>query len=156
MSKCANPTLGQELRYRASDLTGVDLAQPSAAGTLNNWKERGLELLEISQYTVLYALAVIFFASLIDKAFPEYDASMDSAAIAGLVVAQLVVIAIAVYFIRRLVRMIPFVGFKAYDCYNPEAAPENVDIIVGVLLMTVQPQLLAKVQHVGRAISAAL
>lgn len=75
-------------------------------------RERLLKLLEIAQYSIIYAILGAFFSSLIDhlfKKFLPYDENASTTWILFQITFQCVIISLTVYYLRKITHIFPFV-----------------------------------------------
>ena len=99
-------------------------------------------LLNIIQYTILSIIPIVIVLKLIKTYMPEADEDNGSLVIFVEVVAQLLVMFFALYFIHRIVTYIPTYSGKLYDAFNMS----SIIPVVLLLALTMQSKLSEKVQ----------
>ena len=99
-------------------------------------------LLNIIQYTVLSIIPIIIVLKLIKTYIPDADEDNGSLVIFVEVIAQLLVMFFALYFIHRIVSYIPTYSEKAYEAFSMT----NIIPVVLFLALTMQSKLSDKVQ----------
>ena len=99
-------------------------------------------LLNIIQYTVLSIIPIIIVLKLIKTYIPDADEENGSLVIFMEVIAQLLVMFFALYFIHRIVSYIPTYSEKAYEAVSMT----NIIPVVLFLALTMQSKLSDKVQ----------
>ena len=72
-------------------------------------KTQLLKLLELSQYTVVYTLLILPIGRVLNNYLPELDKSKTNIRILLEIVIQMIVIVLTMYFIRRVVKRLPFI-----------------------------------------------
>jgi len=99
-------------------------------------------LLNIIQYTVLSIIPIIIVLKLIKTYIPDADEDNGSLVIFVEVIAQLLVMFFALYFIHRIVSYVPTYSEKAYEAFSMT----NIIPVVLFLALTMQSKLSDKVQ----------
>ena len=99
-------------------------------------------LLNIIQYTVISIIPIVIVLKLIKTYMPEADEDNGSLVIFVEVIAQLLVMFFALYFIHRIVTYIPTYSGKLYDAFNMS----SIIPVVLLLALTMQSKLSEKVQ----------
>ena len=99
-------------------------------------------LLNIIQYTVLSIIPIIIVLKLIKTYIPDADEDNGSLVIFVEVIAQLLVMFFALYFIHRIVSYIPTYSEKVYEAFSMT----NIIPVVLFIALTMQSKLSDKVQ----------
>ena len=114
---------------------------------------RLLRLCEISQYTILYALITLLIAPRLDKLFLKLDKKKSSFNLFIEVIFQLTVVSVLIFYIRKLVKIIPPVGSLITPIYKIGTTTEyNGGIIIGLVLVHSQSNLTAKINELMKRI----
>jgi len=133
------PSLNKYLQERWSKLVGFD-------------KIRGLKILEMSQYTIVYFIAVYVSAQYIDSIFPKFNEFENKGfwRILLEVIGQLVVNVISIFYIRKIVKLVPFIFYNNKD-YVPGFVDEaQGEIIVNFVYVALQTELMKKLDYLRR------
>ena len=99
-------------------------------------------LLNIIQYTLLTIIPIVIILKLIKSYMPEADEENGSLVIFVEVIAQLLVMFFALYFIHRIVAYIPTYSGKVYEAFS---ITTTIPVIL-LLALTMQSKLSEKVQ----------
>jgi hypothetical protein len=99
-------------------------------------------LLNIIQYTLLTIIPIVIILKLIKSYMPEADEDNGSLVIFVEVIAQLLVMFFALYFIHRIVAYIPTYSGKVYEAFS---ITTTIPVIL-LLALTMQSKLSEKVQ----------
>jgi hypothetical protein len=99
-------------------------------------------LLNIIQYTVLAIIPIVIVLKLIKTYIPEADEDNGSLVIFVEVVAQLILMFFALYFIHRIITYVPTYSGKMYEAFSMT----NIIPVVLLLALTMQSKLSEKVQ----------
>lgn len=99
-------------------------------------------LLNIIQYTVLAIIPIVIVLKLIKTYIPEADEDNGSLVIFVEVVAQLILMFFALYFIHRIITYVPTYSGKMYEV----CSMTNIIPVVLLLALTMQSKLSEKVQ----------
>jgi hypothetical protein len=112
------------------------------------------ELLETAQFTIMYGLVAFFCGTYINKLFPKFDSSKPSWQILLEILAETVVLSICVFYIRKLVKIIPFIAyFPGKSRYIPYMSAEfEGEIALAVIFVSLQTNLLEKIQELSKRI----
>ena len=107
-------------------------------------KVRGHHILEILEYSLLYAVVAGLAALGIEKIFPSPDEQKSSQRIVVEVLLQCMLSAVAVYYIRKVVKIVPYI-FETSADYNPHDVMEyNGEIMIAIVFIGFQKNLLTK------------
>lgn len=114
---------------------------------------RLLRVCEISQYTILYAFVALFIAPRLDKLFPSFDKKKSSFELFIEVIFQLTMVSILIFYIRKIVKIIPPIGSILTPMYKIGTTSEyNGGIIIGLVLVHSQHNLSVKIEELMKRI----
>lgn len=114
---------------------------------------RLLRVCEISQYTILYAFVTLFIAPRLDKLFPSFDKKKSSFELFIEVIFQLTMVSILIFYIRKIVKIIPPIGSILTPMYKIGTTSEyNGGIIIGLVLVHSQYNLSVKIEELMKRI----
>jgi len=114
---------------------------------------RLLRVCEISQYTILYAFVTLFIAPRLDKLFPSFDKKKSSFELFIEVIFQLTMVSILIFYIRKIVKIIPPIGSILTPMYKIGTTSEyNGGIIIGLVLVHSQHNLSVKIEELMKRI----
>ena len=117
---------------------------------------RILRLCEISQYTILYAFVTLLIAPRLDKLFPTFDKKKSSLELLIEIIIQLTVVSIIIFYIRKIVKIIPPIGSILSSMYKIGTTSEyNGGIIIGLVLVHSQYNLSTKLEELKKRIEKA-
>ena len=109
---------------------------------------RLLRLEEVIQYTILYTIITIVISPLIDQIFPELDKTKSKATIMVEIVIQLIFISIVIFYIKKIVKIIPPLGLLVNSNYKTGTTSEyNGGIVMGLILVHSQEKLPQKILY---------
>jgi len=106
------------------------------------------ELLELIQYNVIYCISAFIGGFSINAIFPDYNETVGIGRLSLEIIAELLVLVIVVFYIRRFVKLIPFLfhvtgtgpnGFKPYLSTEYQG-----EIALGIIFVGVQFRLIRK------------
>ena len=109
-------------------------------------KKRFYELLGIVQYTILYIIFSMIFAHLIDVIFfdPYKDIKEENLQKLFIdVILQIILCVIAVFYIKKIVRLFPFFLNKKYN-----VSEYNDEIVISFVFIASQYNLLKKIEYI--------
>jgi hypothetical protein len=110
---------------------------------------RAMQLLEITQYGFLYILVSFFIGSFVDTFFSLPDEKAPTDRMLFEVILQSLLFVISVFYIRKLVKLIPIViSMKGYNAY--ETSEYGGEMIIAVVLVATQFGLLKKIDILSR------
>lgn len=119
---------------------------------------RLMEIFEILQYGTLY-LGFTFFAGVgLDYLFPKYDKEKATRTILAEVVLQCLLLILSAFFVRKLVKLVPFLFVVNFDLdgdgkvpfYRPYESTEYMgEMMMSVIFISVQLNLLRKVNELS-------
>lgn len=112
------------------------------------------ELLETAQYTIIYGLVGFFCGTYINDIFPKFDRTKQTWEILLEILAETVAISICIFYIRKLVKIIPFiVHLPGKSRYIPYLSTEfEGEIALSVIFVTLQTNLLEKIRELSKRI----
>ena len=115
-------------------------------------KIRALKLLEIIQYAVLYVFVALGFGIAIDKLFPVPDDNKSTSYLLLEIFGQCILSAIAVFYMRKIVKLFPFI-FEHIAGYKAHTVEEyNGEIIIALIFVGVQDNLIKKLDMLRKKI----
>ena len=112
------------------------------------------EILETAQYTIIYGLVGFFCGTYINDIFPKFDRTKQTWEILLEILAETVAISICIFYIRKLVKIIPFiVHLPGKSRYIPYLSAEfEGEIALSVIFVTLQTNLLEKIRELSKRI----
>lgn len=103
------------------------------------------QLLEILQYSVLYAFVAGIAGLLLERIFPEPDRSKSNYQILIEVLLQCMMSALAVFYVRKIVKVFPFI-LEEGKYYKTHVVDEyNGEIMIAIVFVGIQKNLLTKI-----------
>lgn len=103
------------------------------------------QLLEILQYSVLYAFVAGLAGLLLERIFPEPDRSKSNYQILIEVLLQCMLSALSVFYIRKIVKVVPFI-LEDSKYYKTHGVDEyNGEIMIAIVFVGIQKNLLTKI-----------
>lgn len=109
-------------------------------------KVRGHHILEIIEYSLAYAIVAGLAALSIEKIFPAPDEKKSTNKILVEVLLQCILSAVAVFYIRKIVKVLPYI-FENSASYNPHDVMEyNGEIMIAIVFVGFQKNLLTKLE----------
>ena len=72
-------------------------------------KTQLLKILELTQYTIIYTLLILPIGRVLNTYFPELDKRKTNIRILLEIIIQMIIIVLTMYFIRRIVKRLPFI-----------------------------------------------
>jgi len=122
---------------------------------------RVMQIMENIQYGLIYFLLGFAFGTLIDSAFPQFDEKVPVENTVIQVILQAVAVIIAVFYIKKIAKLIPFMFVLNWDLdgdghvntYKPYRAMEyNGNITIGLVLLASQFNFIKKIDLISREI----
>ena len=118
-------------------------------------KNKVLNILELIQYTLLYTIICLYVGSIIDSWF--FHASLEKESNVNLIVyitLHMITSIIAIYFIRKFVKIIPFIGegIAGYTAHCNLFEFEG-ELTIGLIFIATQRNLLVNVQELYNRIN---
>jgi hypothetical protein len=120
---------------------------------------RIMELLESLQFGIGY-LVIGFLAGItLDYIFPRYDETKNPWTVLGEVTAQCICLILVTYYVRKIVKIMPFMFVMNWDLdgdgkvpkYRPyESTEYSGEIMIAVILIGTQINLIKKIDLVSR------
>ena len=109
---------------------------------------RVLRILEMGQYTCLYSIVTILLAVKIDDLFPVYDKTKSTTQLLKEVFAHMLFLSVSIFYIKKLVKVVPPIGFLINPNYKVGSTSEyQGDIIFAIILIATQDRLNKKIIH---------
>lgn len=113
---------------------------------------RKLKLLEIVQYAFLYAIITLLFSTTIEYLAPEPNENENILVLLIEIFVQCTVVAISVFYIRKIVKLIPFLYYK-YKKYQPYLTSEyHGEIVISLVFLNTQIKLIKKIKILEKKI----
>jgi hypothetical protein len=116
-------------------------------------KIRMHKLLYVTQYSMLYVFVGVLLGSLTDYLFPPYDPEKEPLDIVKELALQTVVIALAIFYSRKLVKIVPYLFNFDNSFSNSHARniPEfQGSIVLALVFVATQTSYLKKLQHLSK------
>lgn len=107
------------------------------------------ELLEISQYSFIYVMAAFVVGGAMNLIFPEFNEATPTGRLAVEVIAELMVITIAIFYLRKFAKIVPFLfqvhvpGAKEYVPYR--TTEYQGEIALSIIFVGLQFRLIKKI-----------
>ena len=107
------------------------------------------KILEMIQYTTLYAIFCLPMGVLFDKIFYKYNKNLSIQYQILQVLIQVVICSITIFYIKKIVKLIPLL-FKYPKHYIPYTTDPYVfgGIIIGIVFLKFQSNLYKKLTHI--------
>ena len=114
-------------------------------------KNRLMQVLELIQYSFLYFFVAFVTGTMMDNIFPDYDPKETSTQIIVEVLTQSILTIIVAFYIRKLVKIIPFAFVIKGSKFIPGLTSEyHGDMMIGaIVFVSVQVNLLRKINELG-------
>lgn len=116
---------------------------------------RIMQILELFQYSVIYFFVAFIFGTGLDFLFPDYDDAKSTGKIMGEVLIQAILIILGAFYIKKLVKLVPFIFYLNIDLdgdgkvqrYKPYKTTEyHGEMMIGaIVFIAVQINFLRKV-----------
>ena len=116
------------------------------------------KILQIIQYSILYLIVGGIFGTFINSIFSEFNPEKKTHVIIQEVVLQIILISFSVYYIRKIVKIVPYAGLfdkqNINNSYNDTIEITNSTTSVGeimliLVLVATQQNLLTKIQYIA-------
>lgn len=120
---------------------------------------RVMELLETIQFGIGYLVVGFCAGTLLDYSFPHYKEDIETRELFLEVLLQGVLLAVAVFYVRKIVKIMPFLfvlqtdinGDGKIDAYHPYQASEySGEVMIAVVLLGAQFNLIKKLDLLSR------
>ena len=108
------------------------------------------KITEILFYSILYVLFSIYVGILINSMFPAFDDKKNDLAILLEVLLQSSVTAIAVFYIRRFVNLIPFPILFGDKTAPTEAVTFTGEVMFSVVFVSTQVKIIEKIAYLSK------
>jgi len=116
-------------------------------------KIRMHKLLFVTQYSMLYVFVGVLLGSFTDYLFPPYDPEKEPLDIVKELALQTVVIALAIFYSRKLVKIVPYLfNFdNSFSNSHAKNIPEfQGTIVLALVFVATQTSYLKKLQHLSK------
>ncbi len=112
---------------------------------------RLMQVLELIQYSVLYFVVAFVAGTTMDNIFPDFDPKESSGQLILEVLAQSVLTIIVAFYIRKLVKIVPFAFVLKGSKFIPGMTSEyHGDMMIGaIVFVSVQVNMLRKINELG-------
>lgn len=120
---------------------------------------RVMELLETIQFGIGYLTVGFIAATILDYSFPHYKEDIETKQLFFEVMLQGILLAVAVFYIRKIVKIMPFMfvlntdinGDGKIDKYHPYMATEySGEIMIALVVVGAQFNLIKKIDLLSR------
>ncbi len=105
------------------------------------------QILELTQYSITYSISTIILGLIMNITFPAYDNKITTWRLFGEIIIELAVLTIAVFYIRKLNQLIPFMFHisNGTSSYKPYMTTEyQGEIALSIIFVGVQFRLVRK------------
>ena len=112
------------------------------------------EISETIQYTILYGIVAFNVGTWTNAVFPHFDKTKSTWELMLEVLGQTTVLAICVFYIRKLVKTVPFLFYlPGKYSYNPYLSTEfHGEIVISIIFITLQTNLIKKLEELSKRI----
>ena len=112
------------------------------------------EISETIQYTILYGIVAFYVGTWANAAFPHFDKTKSTWELMLEVLGQTIVLAVAVFYIRKLVKAVPFLFYiPGRHAYRPYLSTEfHGEIVISIIFITLQTNLIKKLEELSKRI----
>ena len=120
---------------------------------------RVMELLETIQFGLGYLVVGFIAGTLLDYSFPHYKEDVDTQSLFIEVLLQGILLAISVFYVRKIVKIMPFMfvlksdinGDGRIDAYHPYQATEySGEVMIALVMIGAQFNLIKKIDLLSR------
>ena len=120
---------------------------------------RAMELLETIQFGVIYLFVGFTAATVIDYSFPSYKEDIPTQELFFEILFQGILLAIAVFYVRKIVKIVPFMfvlhgdinGDGKVDKYHPYISTEySGEVMIALVVIGAQFNLIKKIDLLSR------
>jgi len=121
--------------------------------TLKMDEEQILEIIHIIQHVFLISIFCFIIASFIDKIFPILNTEKKDSVIFLEVITHLIILLIAIYYVRILIYKIPLLPFGNEDILKNNSKEHfHVELLISIILIGTQQRLIHKIDYLGKKI----
>ena len=112
------------------------------------------EISETIQYTILYGIVAFYVGTWANAAFPHFDKTKSTWELMLEVLGQTIILAICVFYIRKLVKAVPFMFYlPGKKTYKPYLSTEfHGEIVISIIFITLQTNLIKKLEELSKRI----
>lgn len=112
------------------------------------------ELSETVQYVILYGIVTFYVGTWVNAAFPEFEKTKTTPWLMLEVLGQTIVLAVSVFYIRKLVKAVPFLFYiPGRFKYIPYRSTEfHGEIVISIIFITLQTNLIKKLEELSKRI----
>ena len=125
---------------------------PASASLTSRWQtlvkmdsERATHLLELVYYSLLYAGVGMIAGSALDQLFPPLNSKIETQHLIWEIVGQTIVIVVCVFYIRKLVQLVPFFLNLSSNYELGSATEYQGEFVLGLIFISIQTSFLSKV-----------
>lgn len=120
---------------------------------------RANELLELGQYAIIYSIVSFVVSGSLNLFFQPYEESVGTGTLAFEVFYEIVIIVIVVYYMRKLIKTIPFLfemKWPGSQKYIPYLSTEfDGEVAISIIFIGMQFRLIKKLDLLSRRIYSA-
>jgi hypothetical protein len=119
-------------------------------------KIRLYQLLEITQYTLLYLIISIPTSVIIEEIFPEVDESKSTVRIMIEIILQMILLSILVFYILKIIKLVPFIFMsdKKYIAHNVFEYEGSVTL--SFIMIGTQQNMISKIHIIRKRLKSFL
>jgi hypothetical protein len=112
------------------------------------------EITETVQYVILYGIVTFYVGTWTNVMFPMFDPKKATWELMLEVLGQTIVLTIAVFYIRKLVKAVPFLFYiPGRLAYRPYMSTEfHGEIVISIIFITLQTNLIKKLEELSKRI----
>ena len=112
------------------------------------------EISETIQYTILYGIVAFYVGTWANTLFPHFDKTKSTWELMLEVLGQTIILAMCVFYIRKLVKTIPFLFYlPGKHTYNPYLSTEfHGEVVISIIFITLQTSLIKKLEELSKRI----
>ena len=112
------------------------------------------ELSETIQYVILYGIVTFYVGTWVNALFPKFDNKKETHWLMLEVLAQAVVLVICVFYMRKLVKAVPFLFYIPGGVkYRPYLSTEfHGEIVISIIFISLQINLVKKLEELSKRI----
>jgi hypothetical protein len=112
------------------------------------------EITETVQYVILYGIVTFYVGTWTNATFPVFDPKKTTIQLMLEVLGQTIVLAVSVFYIRKLVKAVPFLFYlPGRHAYRPYLSTEfHGEIVISIIFITLQTNLIKKLEELSKRI----
>ena len=109
---------------------------------------RMMKLLELTQFSFLYLVVSLLTGIYLNKLFADADKKQTSSKIFAELIGQSILIVLAVFYIRKIVKIFPVLHIGKYQPYT--TTEYEGEIMIGLIFVATQTKILDKVNILNK------